>query len=153
MLVPVQYFKSSSLIFLNVKGTSFNDTFVICRWQLIKSIKTCCHLSQDETTMNLHTFLTDHVYPANTHISRCAESTAEFDRFVFHPLYKLYRVTSIPHICSAHGKAHQRPSFFSSAWKHIDTPASLCRYISVHVPEENESFNNHYTTEAFMCWE
>lgn len=78
MLVLVQYFKSSSLIFLNVKGTSFNDTFVICRWQLIKSIKTCCHLSQDETTMTC-------LSSKHTHISRCAESTAESDRFVFIP--------------------------------------------------------------------
>lgn len=112
MLVVVQYLTSSSLIFLNVKGTSFNDTFVIC-------------------SMNLHTSLTYgtlqimFIQQTHTHQQMCCIYSREFDRFVFHPLYKLYRVTSIPHICSAHGKAHQRPSFFSSAWKHQPLSLSL----------------------------
>lgn len=110
-------------------------------------------------TLPTYRKLQNHVYPANTHtyISRCVESI-EFDRFVFHPMdilvQTICRVISIPNICSAHRKALQMSVINGHLSFHLaentSTNQPLCRYISVHVPKANESFNNHYATEAFM---
>ncbi len=117
----------------------FNDTFVICRWQLIKNLLPSPSRWDKHESLYRSCLSSKH-----THISRCVESTAESLTCLFPSFYKLYRVTSIPHICSAHGKAHQRPSLFTSAWKH--QPLSVVTFLST-------SLKRPLATEAFMCWE
>lgn len=78
------------------------------------------------------------------------------------------RVTSVPHICSAHRKALQmcvingRLSFHLA--ENTSTNQPLCRYISVHVPKANKPSitimqqkrlcaESNYIRHAPECWD